>query len=96
MKIDEINENIKVEYITKFLLDCFDYYFNKIKNIPEIDLIKLKEVLKYYKDYLFESKKNDINNIDNIINNNIFNYEDYLKDYDKAKEMNIKSPIIIY
>ena len=33
-------------------------------------LIKLKEIFIYYKDYLFDSKKNDINIIENIINNN--------------------------
>ena len=71
--INNINPNIKdkLDYIIKTLVDS-DYYFT----IPKHDLIKLKEILKYYKTFLFESKKaeiNDVNNTELLLS--IFNQE---------------------
>ena len=86
--IDNIDNNLKnkLEFIINFLLDT-DYYTT----------IKLEEILKYYKDFLFKSKQKEINNIEEILNNrNIKLYLEYLKDYDKAKEMNKRSHIINY
>ena len=82
----------KLEYIINFLLDT--NYFKS----PKSNLIKLKEIFKYYKDFLFESKKIDIKIIEYIINNNITdkNIDNYLKDYDLAKKMNVRSKIINY
>ena len=53
-----------------------------IKKISEENIAKLNEVLNYYKNYLFESKKDDINLIGKIIQNNEENYEQY--EYDNA------------
>ena len=66
------------------------------------DNIKLEEILQYYKQYFPETKKNDINRIEemikNFFENNIKyeNYEKYLIDYKDAKKMNIRTPIIRY
>jgi len=72
--------------------------FKKINNNYLKLKEKLKEVQKYYKEYLFESKKEDIINIEKIINNNEddISCEIYLKDYELAKEMNLRAPIINY
>ena len=91
------NFNEKFQYIVKILLDS-DFYWSKyLNNIKE----KLKEVNKYYKEYLFESKKEDINYINKIIKsndnvNNANDFEKYLIDYKLAKKMNLRLPIINY
>ena len=91
------NFNEKFKYIVKILLDS-DFYWSKyLNNIKE----KLKEVNKYYKEYLFESKKEDINYINEIIKsndnvNNANDFEKYLIDYKLAKKMNLRLPIINY
>ena len=56
----------------------------------------LKDVLTYYKDYFFESRKKDIELIEELIKNKKGDYYIYLKDYDIAKEMNKRTPIIKY
>jgi len=87
----------KYEYILKNLLDS-QFYWNKYINISYlVRKEKLKEIIKYYKEYLFESKKEDIINIEKNINNyGEYNKicEKYLKDYELAREMNIRAPII--
>ncbi len=84
------NNNDKLLYIIKTILDS-DYYDEKI------NLIKLKKILNYYKEFLNEIKKKDIIIIENIINNNKkSSYDEYLKDYEKAKEMNLRLLIIKY
>ena len=87
LPLDKSNINIKekLEYIIRIIADV-DYYFEK-KKIPKKDLIKLKEVLNYYKECVFESKKEDIVIIENIIKNNKLNYKKYLEDYDSTKNM---------
>ena len=91
---DFINNNIKdkMEYIIKSLVDINYYFFN----ISEDHLMKLKEILKYYTEYLFESKKEDINLIKYIIKNKKGNYKNYIQDYNLAKKMNVRIPIIKY
>ena len=92
-----INNEFKyrMEYIIKRLTDS-DYYFNKY--FSSYILPKLDQVLLYYKNILFESKKNDIILIEDIIknNNNKLNYEKYLLDYDIAQKMNKRFSIIKY
>ena len=66
------------------------YYFED-KNIN-----KLKEILKYYKNFYFETKKEDIKIIEDIIKNKKKDYEKYLNEYDIAKKLNIRLPIIKY
>lgn len=56
----------------------------------------LKQILKYYKDYHPESKKNDIAIIEEIIKTQKGDYDLYLVDFDIAIEMNKRTPIIKY
>ena len=55
---------------------------------------KLKEIFMYYKEFYFESKKEDIKRIETITKNNEKGYMLYLSEYDKAKDMNLRLPII--
>ena len=55
---------------------------------------KLEEILMYYKEFYFESKKEDIKRIESITKNNEKKFKLYLSEYNKAKEMNIRLPII--
>ena len=82
-----------LEYFKKESADAI----NKEKK-KNIDLDILKEISKYYKTFLFESKINDINLLDNFINNGgvEINYESYLNKFETAKNMNIKFPLINY
>ena len=61
---DNLNIDIKdkIFYVIKTLCDSEDY----AKEIPKEDEEKLKEVLNYYKKYLFDSKQEDIIIISNI------------------------------
>ena len=88
------NQNIKdkFEFVLEKLGDSI-YYFQLIS---ELDLIKLKEVLKYYKEFLFESKKEHILSIENAIINNKGVYKKYLQDYDISIKINNRAPIIKY
>ena len=88
---NNIKQNIKhkLDFIVKSLTDS-EYYIK----IPQKDLIQLKEILNYYKTFLFESKREDINLIEDAIKNNNLNYKIYLKDYDIAKKINIRLPLI--
>ena len=96
-KAKDFNKQFK--YLIKALFDS-EYYLNKyLNNIIEI----LKEVQTYYKEYLFESKKEDILSIDNIIKNinnknniNDNNYLNYFQYYELSKKKNLRSPIINY
>ena len=90
--VKEYNKK-KFIYIIKTFLDS-EYYYSK--PIPKLDLIKINEVLNYYKEYLFESKKEDIKIIENIINNNEEFYFIYLYDYNIAEKMNKRVKIIKY
>ena len=83
-------QNNKLEFIIKTLTDS-EYYFNKSKNEN-----KLTEVLNYYKDFKFISAKEDINILQDIIINNKKGFEKYLLDFEKAKNINIRAPIIKY
>jgi len=67
---------------------------NKKNNLNNEKIDKIKEILKYYKQYHPETKKDDIILIEEIIKNNSDNYEKYLADYEIAKEMNLKTPLI--
>ena len=83
----------KIDYVIKTLTDS-DFYYNKYLNF---NVQPLLEVLNYYKNYFPETKRQDIDIIDKMIKNNKINGEiNYLLDYDIAKSMNIKYPIINY
>ena len=77
----------KLQYIMRIIADS-PYYFQGIKKK------KLKEILDYYKKFLFESKKEDVKIIENLVFNNKEGFDEYLKDYNIAKKMNLRFPII--
>jgi len=85
-------KNDKLKYLLWTLMDS-EYYFS---NIPENDCNKLNEVLIYYNNFLFESKKEEITIITNILDNNFGKYKIYLNVYDEAKRMNDRYNIIQY
>ena len=95
---DEINKELLIKIFNQ---EIYEYVLNNNKN-DNIDknkdkIEKLKEILNYYKKFLFETKSNDINIIEDIIkNNNIIDekYLEYEKDYEKAKIMNERYDII--
>ena len=65
------------------------------ENIDENKLNELKEILNYYKNYLFESKIEDIKIIEEIIKNRNGNYKEYIqKDLENARKMNDRLNII--
>ena len=99
-----INTNLKIRtkffFILEFIADS-EYYIKKYiqKNIHEREDNKYNELFEkhdYYQNYLFESKKEDIKEIESIINNNKEEFNNYLKDYDIDKKMNDKFLIINY
>ena len=83
----------KIEYLLKMIPDSEFYYIKHLK-YREINL--LKEVLQYYKNFLFESKEEDIKEIEKIIEKKTVkeNIQKYLKDLEIAKKMNERLPII--
>ena len=85
--------NEKLDFIIKIMLDS-EYWHNKYLN--NIKLKELNEVLLYYKHFLFESKKEDINIIEKLHNKNENIVDNYLKDYQNAKKFNNRLPIINY
>lgn len=91
---DNINIDFrdKIFYVITTLCDSEDY----VKEIPKEDEEKLKEVLHYYEKYLFDSKKQDIIIIRNIIKYNMGNFKEYLKDYEKSKKYNLLLKMIEY
>ena len=101
-KLNKINiRSVKILY---------EYFKNpeKTKQVMELftkdeyDLFikfnKLKEILQYYKSYLFESKKNEIKLIDNIIKDISHNINEdvtmYLRDLELAEKMNQRYQLI--
>ena len=80
-----ITFNEKITYVIKKLADS-DYYFKKLK--------KLELVFEYYKEILFESKKDDILLIEDIFNNNKKIEDGLLIDYEAAEKIHKKIPII--
>ena len=84
--------NKKIEIIILKILDSKFYSRKYYEKIYEI----LNEVLNYYEECFFETKIEDIKIIKDIIKNKKVDYEKYLKDYDKAKKINERIPIINY
>ena len=77
--------NDKITYVIKKLADS-DYYFLKVQ--------KLELVLEYYKEIFFESKKDEIILIEDILNNNKKFDDKFLNDYEKAKTILKELPVI--
>ena len=84
-KEKNISFNNKITYIIRKLADS-DYYFLK----------KLELVLKYYKEIFFESKKDEIILIEDILNCKKTFDEKFLDDYEEAKVIIKELPIIKY
>ena len=85
----------KIEYLLKVIPDS-EYYYIKHLKFREIQI--LKEIQLYYKQFLFESKNEEIKKLENILENKNVNenFEEYLKDFEIAKKMNERFPIIIF
>ena len=80
----------RIEYIILKLIDSEYYQHNYYKQ-------QLTDILLYYKQFLFETKKDDIKLIENFINDKQYKkIDNYLKDYEIAKKMNYRFPIIKY
>ena len=90
------NNNLvkKIEYVIKAFCDS-KYYFIKYLG-AKFD--KLKQILKFYQSFLFDSKKNEIKILEEYINklNIDEECEKYLSDYNKAENMNKREKIIKY
>ena len=80
-----IIRNKKLKYILQFFLDFrYNYYYDQFN-----------EVLIYYKGYKFETKKNEIDKIESMNENNkIDELKEYFKDYKEAKSKNVYLGII--
>ena len=80
----------RIEYIILKLIDSEYYQHNYYKQ-------QLTDILLYYKQFLFETKKDDIKLIENFINDKQYKkIDNFLKDYEIAKKMNYRFPIIKY
>ena len=90
VKNDLLNE--KLNFIIKKLVDS-DYYLKK-NTIYDNKIKKIKIILEYYKEILFESKKEVIKLIEDIINNNKKIDENLLIDYAEAEIIYKQLPII--
>ena len=93
---NEENANILLKIFTQEQIDQYKEE-KKVQKISNENINKLKEILEYYNNYYFETKKNEINELNDILQNKQGDYEKYLKDekeYEEAKKMNIRYPII--
>ena len=95
-EIKEINKEEpskeRTNFVIRKLVDV-DYFF---ENGYSESKKKLEIILEYYKEILFESKKDEITLIENIINTNQKIDNNLLKDYNKAENIHNKIPIIKY
>ena len=97
-KIMKIKKNKKIEFIVLKILDSKYYSLKDNENNHE-NIYGLNEILKYYEEFLFEVKIEDIKKIKDIIKikkSDNEKYEKYLEDYDKHKKINERIPIINY
>ena len=84
------NQDILLKIFTKEEIQ----FLSENEIINEEKISNLEEIKKYYENYLFESKSNEINTLNDIIKNKKGKYDDYLKDLDKAKKLNIRLPLV--
>ena len=82
---ENIDNGINIKFLNIIKILCNSDYS---KEIPKEDFEKLREVLNYYKYFLYITKKRDIIIISNILKYNMGNYKGYLEDYEKAKKYN--------
>ena len=84
------NREILIKIFEKDEIDNF----LKTSKISDENINKLKEILNYYNNYLFISKSKEISELNEIIKNGYGNFEKYLNEYEKAKNINIRYPLI--
>ena len=84
------NREILIKIFEKEQIDNF----LKTAKISDENINKLKEILNYYNNYLFISKSKEISELNEIIKNGYGNFEKYLNEYEKAKNINIRYPLI--
>ena len=89
----------RIEFVIKKICDT-EYYYNMLIN--KINLIKLNEILKYYKENLIESKKKEIDTIEKVINKKKYDpscdiyFEDLETALDTNKKKKRKRKIILF
>ena len=96
---NKIKKNIDIEKDDINNENKENFKINENKQYKEEKNTDLKEVLNYYKKFLFESKKDDINLIEKAFENDDISqikYENYLKDCDIARKMNEREDIIYF
>ena len=92
-KLSELNKNNnKKDYVIGKFCDSKYYLIKYLGAKYE----QLKQILEYYRNYLFETKKEEIKILNDFINNSNLEleYEKYLQDSEKAKKMNERIEII--
>ena len=91
------NKNSQEKNAISYIIDkLFDSEYYNIKYMAPLINDQLIEILYYYKNYLFDSKKNEINIIENYSKNDIVDKIGYSENYEKARNMNYRFPIILY
>jgi anthranilate/para-aminobenzoate synthase component I len=90
---DEKNKDLLIKI---FSYDSYEFFKKQGNENPIKNNSEIKQILNYYKNFLFESKKKDIKLIENAIEDCSIelNLEEYLKDLDLAKKMNNRYFII--
>ena len=96
-----IDNNNKDSLLRIFGQDSYDFFVKEsieLNKKEEYEKEKrLMQLLKYYKTFFFESKKDDINAIEYTINNKSYiEYERYEPDFHKAQFLNDRIPLIKY
>ena len=95
-----IDKNNRDSLLRIFGQDSFDFFLSESIKLNEIEKnkkIKLKQILDYYKTFFFESKKEDIISIEKAINDQgDLEYKKYEPDFEKAKMLNDRMPLIDY
>ena len=108
LEVEKLIKNQKLNKIQAKFNKIFYEYFKNPKNDETINKIyskevldlylkfnRLKEILLYYRCFLFESKANQIKIIDKIIKDKAFkDIDEYLKDLEIAEKMNLRYQII--
>ena len=91
LKINDTKIKERIEYLLKVIPDS-EYYFIKYQKY------KLNEINNYYKTFFYNTKKEDINKIEKFLlyNKIEINLEKYFEDFDIAKKINEREPIINY
>ena len=93
-KIKQLKENQKIEFIVSKILDSKYNSLKYYESNNENNYGNINEILKFYEEFLFEVKIEDIKKIKDIIKIKKSDNEKYLKDYDKDKKINERIPVI--